>query len=254
MKNRYEIFNADCLEQMKSIPDKSIDMILCDLPYGTTQNKWDEIIPFDKLWEQYNRIIKDKHVIALFGANPFSAKIITSNLKNYKYNWIWEKSKATGYLNSKKRPLIAHEDVLIFSNGTPRYYPMMSSGEPYKKGFKERPTDNYGKQKAYDNSNEDGLRYPRTVKYFKTAESEGDVLHPTQKPVALLEYLIKTYTQENEIVLDNTMGSGSCGIPYLNTNRKFIGIEKDKKYFKIAEERIEKHFNFKTKRVLNLSS
>lgn len=229
--------NMDCIEGMKMIPDHSIDMILCDLPYGTTQCKWDTVIPFDCLWEQYNRIIKKNSIIALTAAQPFTSLLVSSNIKNFKYSWIWEKSKATGFLNAKKRPLVAHEDILIFSNGTPRYFPQMVEGEPYMKGRILRKVDVYGSQRE-TLAKSDGQRYPRTVQYFKTAESEGKTIHPTQKPVALFEYLIKTYTNEGDIVLDNCMGSGTTAIACMNSGRNYIGFEKDTKYFEQIQSRI----------------
>jgi site-specific DNA-methyltransferase (adenine-specific) len=232
------IFNEDCLEGMKSLPDNSIDMILCDLPYGTTQCKWDSIIPFDKLWEQFHRVIKKNGVMALTASQPFTSFVVRSNVKNFKYSWIWEKSKATGYLNAKKRPMNAHEDVLIFSKGTPRYFPQMTNGEPYNKGKAHRPTDVYGKQKSVLVEDKKGIRYPRSVQYFKTAESEGEVIHPTQKPISLFEYLIRTYSLENEIILDACMGSGSTAIACINTNRKYIGYELDTKYYNDSLTRI----------------
>ena len=234
-----KVYNVDCLNGMKSIPDKYIDMILCDLPYGTTKCKWDIIIPFEKLWKEYERIIKDDGVIVLTSAQPFTSLLISSNLKLFKYSWIWEKSKATGYLNSKKRPMVAHEDILVFYKKQPKYYPQMVNGEPYNKGKAHRETDVYGKQKEVLVENKNGLRYPRSVQYFKTAESEGKIYHPTQKPVSLFEYLIKTYTDENDIVLDNCAGSGTTIIACKNLKRNYIAYEKEKKYFDIIEERIK---------------
>lgn len=232
------IYVEDCISGMNKIPDGFVDMILCDLPYGTTQCKWDVIIPFEELWKQYHRVIKDNGAIVLTASQPFTSLLIASNIKNYKYSWIWEKSKATGYLNSKKRPLIAHEDIIVFSKKSPIYYPQMTEGTPYNKGKALRNTDVYGSQVATLVENKDGKRYPRTVQYFKTAESEGKVLHPTQKPVALFEYLINTYTKPNEIVLDTCMGSGTTAIAAINSNRNFIGFEQDKGYARIAENRI----------------
>jgi len=228
----------DCIIGMSSLQPKSIDMILCDLPYGTTQCKWDVIIPFKDLWEQYERIIKDNGAIVLTSAQPFTSLLISSNIELFKYSWVWEKSKATGYLNSKRRPLVAHEDVLVFAKKQTKYNPQMVLGKPYYKGIAHRPTDVYGEQKEILVENKDGLRYPRTVQYFKTAESEGRVYHPTQKPIALFEYLIKTYTDENDVVLDNCMGSGTTAIACKRTNRNYIGYEKDKKYFDIINERL----------------
>ena len=236
-----DLRHGDCLELMKDIPDKSIDMILCDLPYGTTQNKWDSVIPLEPLWEQYKRIIKDNGVIVLTSQGIFTAKLILSNEKWFKYKWVWEKSKATNFLNAKKQPLRKHEDICVFYNKQPKYNPQMTEGEPYDKGIrKNQLTGSYGEFNPVHVKSE-GKRYPTDVVYFKTAESEGKVYHSTQKPVALLEYLIKTYTNEGELVLDNCMGSGSTGVACLNTNRNFIGMELDENYFNIAKERIENH-------------
>ena len=243
MVNNVQLFKGDCLEIMKGIEDKSIDMILCDLPYGTTRNKWDSVIPFDELWKEYKRIIKDNGVIALTSQGIFTAKLILSNEKWFKYKLVWEKSKTTNFLNAKKQPLRKHEDICVFYNKQPQYNPQMTEGKPYDKGVrKDRLTGSYGNFNPVHVKSE-GMRYPTDVVYFKTAETEGRVYHSTQKPIALLEYLIKTYTNENEIVLDNCMGSGSTGIACLNTNRRFVGIEKDDKYFEIAKKRIEEHGN-----------
>lgn len=236
------LIQGDCLEKMKDIPDKSIDMILCDLPYGTTQNKWDSVISLDELWKEYERIIKDNGVIALTSQGVFTAQLIISNPKLFKYKFTWVKSKATNFLNAKKQPLRKHEDVCIFYRNhffQPTYNPQMVVGEPYNKGYrKNQLTGSYGEFNTYEVKS-DGLRYPSDVIYFKTAESEGEVFHPTQKPVALFEYLIKTYTNEGDLVLDNCMGSGTTGVACKNLNREFIGIELDENYFKIAKERIE---------------
>ena len=182
MKEKFnKIFQKDCIEGMKLLQDKSIDMILTDLPYGTTQCKWDTMIPLQEMWIQFNRIIKDNCPIVLTSMQPFTTTLISSNIKNFKYSWVYEKSKATGYLNAKKRPLNAHEDVLVFCNTTPKYFPQMTQGEPYNKGKALRPTDVYGKQVATLVKNDDGTRYPRSVQYFKTAESEGKVIHSDSK-------------------------------------------------------------------------
>ena len=233
-----ELINGDCLEIMKEISNNSIDMILCDLPYGTTQNKWDSIINLKLLWEQYDRIIKDNGAIILTAQSPFDKVLGMSNIGILKYEWIWEKSKATGYLNSKKMPLKSHENILVFYKKPPIYNPQMTNGKPYNKGKAHRPTDNYGKQISVLVKNDTGLRYPRTNLYFKTSESEGKCVHPTQKPVALMKYMIKTYTNKGDIILDNTMGVGTTGIACKNLKRRFIGIELDKKYFDIATKRI----------------
>ena len=226
---------GDCLELMKDIPDKSIDMILCDLPYGTTKNKWDSVIPLEELWTQYNRIIKDDGAIALFSQMPFTASLVNSNIKMFRYEWIWEKDNGTGFLNANKMPLKIHENIEIFYKKTPVYNPQMRTGfKPYKT-FSGRKTTNYGDFDRVETKSS-GERYPIDIIKFK----KDSGLHPTQKPVALLEYLIKTYTNEGATVLDNCMGSGSTGVACVNTNRNFIGIEIDETYFDIAKERIEK--------------
>ena len=233
-----KLLNGDCLELMKDIPDGSIDMILCDLPYGITKCKWDSVIPFDSLWAQYNRVIKDNGAIVLFAQGVFTHKLAMSNIAHYKYEWIWRKSFATGFLNSKKIPLRAHENILVFYKNPPTYNPQFTQGKPYK-------TKNGALSPVYDENFasvetvSDGRRYPIDVLDFKIEKG----LHPTQKPVALLEYLIKTYTNEGETVLDNCMGSGSTGIACKRLNRNFIGIELDKNYFDVAKERIENKTN-----------
>ena len=229
----------DCFNIFPQIESGSIDMILCDLPYGTTQCKWDSILPLDKLWKEYDRIIKKNGAIVLFSSQPFTSILINSNIKNFKYTWVWEKSKATNYLNAKKQPLRASEDICVFYQKQPTYNPQMTEGKPYNKGTALRETEVYGSQVAVEVKS-DGARYPRNVIYFKTAESEGKVVHPTQKPLALLEYLIQTYSNEGEIILDNTAGSFSTAIAATKLNRNWIGIEQEEKYCKIGLERLEK--------------
>lgn len=230
---------GDCLEIMKDIPDESIDMILCDLPYGTTKNKWDSIIDLNELWNGYERIIKDNGAIVLFSQMPFTAELVHSNLKLFRYEWIWEKENGTGFLNAKKMPLKIHENILVFYKKLPTYNPQMRKGfKPYK-CKQGRHSTNYGAYEQGHITESNGERYPIDIIEFK----KDTGLHPTQKPVALLEYLIKTYTNECDIVLDNCMGSGSTGVACINTNRNFIGIELDEKYFEIAKERIEKAQN-----------
>lgn len=226
-----KIFEGDCLKVMKQIPEKSIDMILCDLPYGTTQNHWDSPIPLEALWKQYERIIKDNGVIALTAQGLFSAKLMLSNPKMFKYKIVWEKSKPTNFLNAKKQPLRKHEDILIFYKQQPVYNPQMTKGEPYNKGFrKNQLTGSYGDFKTVEVKSS-GERYPTDVIYFKTAESEGEVYHPTQKPVDLGRYLIRTFSKGGDIVLDNTCGSGSFLVSAVLENRKFIGIEKNEEVY-----------------------
>ena len=235
-----ELLQGDCLELMRNIPDKSIDMILCDLPYGTTRCKWDVIIPFDPLMEQYNRIIKDNGAIVLFCAEPFGSKLRLSNLKNYKYDWVWDKVKGSGFLNAKKQPMRNHELISVFYKKQCTYNPQKTYGHKMKKSYKrkELQTNVYGEMKN-DCTYESTERYPRSIQVFST-DTQKCSLHPTQKPVELLEYLIRTYTNEGETILDNCMGSGSTGVACVNTNRSFIGIELDEKYFDIAKERIYK--------------
>ena len=236
-QDNIQLYKGDCLEMMKDIKDKSIDMILCDLPYGITRNKWDSIISFDELWKGYKRIIKDNGVIVLTSQGIFTAKLILSNEKWFKYKLVWEKSKATNFLNAKKQPLRKHEDICVFYNKQPQYNPQMTEGEPYDKGVrKNQLTGSYGDFNPVHVKSE-GMRYPTDVVHFKTAETEGKTYHPTQNPVALLEYLIKTYTNEGDLVLDNCMGSGSTGVACLQTNRNFIGIELEPKYYEIAKQR-----------------
>ena len=238
-----QLYQGDCLEEMKNIPDKSVDMVLCDLPYGTTQNKWDSIIPLEPLWEQYKRIIKDNGAIVLFAQTPFDKVLGASNLKMLKYEWIWEKQQGTGFLNAKKMPLKKHENILVFYKKLPVYNPQMIGNEirTIKRNKNGKTTDNYGKF-TYDEQSTYVGRYPTSILSF---DRDKNKLHPTQKPVALLEYLIKTYTNEGEIVLDNCMGSGSTGVACININRKFIGIELEEKYFEMAKNRIEEAQNNK---------
>lgn len=247
------IFEDDCLEKMSEIPSKSIDMILCDLPYGTTQNKWDSVIPLDSLWKEYNRIIKDNGAIVLTSNGIFTAHLMMSNIKNFKYKWIWQKSKATNFLNSKKQPLRKYEEICVFYKKQPTYNPQMTEGIPYNKGVrKDQFTGSYGEfQPTLVESS--GQRYPTDLIYFKTAESEGKVYHPTQKPVELGRYLIKTYTNPGDVVLDNTCGSGSFLVSAVLEGRNFIGIEKndvserfkndEADYVKISKERVLSSFN-----------
>ena len=245
--NEVKLLYGDCLELMKNIPDKSIDMILCDLPYGTTACKWDTVIPLEPLWCEYNRIIKDNGAICLFGAEPFSSQLRVSNLQNFKYDWVWRKPRGTGHLNAKKQPLRDVENISVFYKKQCVYNPQFAKGKPYSalKGGKtsrvsESGETTYGKfmNGAEFRNDNSGFRYPKQVIEFGVVE-RGTV-HPTQKPVPLLEYLIKTYINEGDLVLDNCMGSGSTGVASVNTNRNFIGMELDENYFKIAQKRISK--------------
>lgn len=229
------LMQGDCLELMKGIPDGSVDMILCDLPYGTTRNKWDSMIPLDKLWNEYKRIIKNNGCIALFAQTPFDKVLGASNLNMLRYEWIWQKDNGTGFLNAKKMPMKIHENILVFYKSHPIYNPQMRTGfKPYMQ-MSGKGSSNYGEQVRVLTKN-NGERYPVDVVQFMRDKHK---IHPTQKPVALLEYLIRTYTNEGETVLDNCMGSGSTGVACINTERNFIGIELDPVYFEVAKYRIE---------------
>lgn len=230
----FDLRLGDCLEILPTLADSSVDMILCDLPYGTTQNKWDSIIPLDHLWAEYWRVVKPNGAVVLTAQTPFDKALGVSCLKYLKYEWIWSKRLATGHLNAKKQPMKAHENVLVFYRSQCTYNPQMASGKPYtvKSG---RQSTNYGQQVEVVTENS-GERYPRSILEFD--HDRGARHHPTQKPVALMEYLIRTYTNEGETVLDNTMGSGTTGLAARNTGRSFIGIERDPDYFAIAERRI----------------
>ena len=237
--SNYKLYQGDCIEVMKDIDDGSIDLILTDPPYGTTHCKWDSVIPFESMWEQLNRIIKPNGAIVLFGSEPFSSALRMSNIKNYKYDWVWNKKQTGNPFLAKKQPLKIVENVIVFNSKI--YYPQMFKGKLRKKGGGNN-NQIFGNTK--ENIND--LYYPISIIEFNNCGNKKNKLHPTQKPVALLEYLIKTYTLEGETVLDFTMGSGSTGVACLNTNRDFIGIELDEGYFKIAQNRIEEAAN-KTK-------
>ena len=234
-----KIYQGDCLEIMPLIDDKSIDMILCDLPYGTTACKWDAVIPFKPLWEQYKRIIKDHGAIVLTASQPFTSALVMSNPGWFKYEWIWEKTIGTNFALVNKQPSKKHENVLIFYKKQPIYNPIMQVGKPYKDVRRkiERTVGVWG-GKTMDKKpiNNEGFRYPSSVQSFSNGNNK--TVHPTQKPVALFEYLIRTYTNENNTVLDNCAGSGTTGVACKNLNRKFILIEKEEKYCQIAEKRI----------------
>ena len=243
-----KLLQGDCLELMKKIPDKSIDMILCDLPYGTTKCKWDIIIPFELLWKQYNRIIKDNGAIVLFGSEPFSSKLRISNLNMYRYDWVWNKRKAGNFAQGNIQPLKIHENIMVFYKKLPTYNPQKTilskicKRNKYKKSTNRKDrkdSGGLGGEIKYSDKYEPDKKLPTSILEMKKDNYKGNVFHPTQKPVALLEYLIKTYTNEGDVVLDNCMGSGSTGIACLNTKRNFVGMELDENYFNIAKERIE---------------
>lgn len=238
------LYNGDCLNVMKDIPDKSIDAIIADLPYGATQNKNDIILPFDKLWEQYERIIKDNGAIVLFGQGLFFVDLITSNRKLFKYDLVWDKQLISGFLNANRMPLRVHENIAVFYKKLPTYNPQCTEGKPlHSKGKsylnKEHKNENYGKFEMTDDSRAGSTqKYPKSIISFQKPHP-SKAQHRTEKPIALLEWLINTYTNEGETVLDNTMGSGSTGVASVNLNRNFIGIELDEGYFNIAKSRIE---------------
>ena len=246
-----KIYNEDCLEGMKKVPSKSVDMILCDLPYGTTSCKWDEVISFEPLWEQYNRIIKDNGAIVLFASQPFTSALVMSNPKMFKHEWIWKKTHG-GFATAKIKPLARHESVLVFSNGKAPYYPIkevITEGKirdrrkelSFNKDGKNRSDSpvNPNTKMGYAKDYKPNEKYPISIVEFSNRKEKR--VHPTQKPVALCEYLIKTYTNEGETVLDNCMGSGTTAIACLSTGRSYIGFELEKEYCDIANKRIEEH-------------
>ena len=244
-----KLINGDTIQEMAKLPDNSIDMILADLPYGTTALKWDSIIPFEPLWEQYERIIKDNGAIVLTAIEPFASKLRLTNLEMYRHEWIWDKQVAGNFIQAKNHPLRVQENVLVFSNKKVNYYPIMTDADPKNirpTSIKKQNTEFLGKvgdgefKPSYDYNPK--KRYPKSIITFNARSAECNNVnrvHPTQKPVALFEYLIKTYTNEGDTVLDNVMGSGTTGVACVNTNRNFIGMELEEKYFKIAEQRIE---------------
>jgi site-specific DNA-methyltransferase (adenine-specific) len=231
-----KLFHGDCLELMKSLPDASVDMILCDLPYGTTACAWDSVIPFDDLWAQYRRIAKPNAAILLNAGQPFTTALIQSNMRHFKYCWVWKKPQGVDPFMAKHRPMNNVEDIVVFSYGKPLYLPQMVEGKPYKVVRDKSPRVNEvtGALMTESVTENSGNRLPTRVLEFK--QQRG--LHPTQKPVALMEYLVRTYTNEGDVVLDNCMGSGTTGVACINTDRRFIGMEMDASYFAIAQSRI----------------
>ena len=230
------LMQGDCLEKMKEIPDGSIDLVLTDPPYGTTACKWDSVIPLDKMWEQLKRVIKPNGAIVLFGSQPFTSILVTSNLDMFKYQWVWDKVRGSNFATVKIRPFNSHEDIVIFYAKQPTYNPQMVEGNPYtKKQSYVGESKQTGLHKRDVVTVNEGVRYPLSI--IKQSKESG--FHPTQKPVALMEYLIKTYSNGGDYVLDFCVGSGTTGVACVNTNRKFIGIEKDEGYFKIAQDRIQ---------------
>lgn len=235
--NGFQLMHGDCLELMRDLPDESIDLVLCDLPYGATQNKWDSVIDLVKMWKEYHRIGKENCAFVLTGTQPFTSLLGASNIRNLKYSWAWVKPH-TGQLNAKKMPLKNVEDVLVFCRRPTIYNPQFTYAEPYeihRKNYKGQ--ESYGAQRDHSTVS-DGRRYPKQILEF----SERGAVHPTQKPVALMEYMIRTYTNEGATVLDNCMGSGTTGVACVNTGRQFIGMEMDAGYFAIAGQRIKQAF------------
>ena len=233
---QFDLHLGDCLDLMKTIPDQSVDLVLCDLPYGTTECAWDAVIPFDELWAAYRRVAKDDAAFVLTAGQPFTTALIGSNLKAFKYTWVWKKPQGVDPFMAKRRPLNNVEDVCVFSFGKPAYNPQRVPGKPYsvKRDTKPRVNEVTGKVMRPTETVNSGDRLPTRVLEFNQERGH----HPTQKPVSLMEYLVKTYTNEGDVVLDNTMGSGTTGVACVNTGRKFIGIERDPDYFAIAESRI----------------
>ena len=238
-----KVINDDCLKVMPNIPDKSINAIITDLPYGTTSCHWDTIIPFKPLWEQYKRIIKDNGAIVLTASQPFTSALVMSNTRWFKYEWVWEKSHPTGLFSAKYQPMKYHENILVFGNGKTKYNPQMWEGEKnHRRNTKSHKTSHYG-ETIFTEDTLNGLKYPKSIQYYISENNNGK-LHPTQKPVALFEYLIKTYTNEGDLILDNCAGSGTTGVACKNTNRNFILIEKEEKYCKIAKDRLRQEMLF----------
>ena len=234
----YEIYNEDCLEAMKKIPDGSVDLVLTDLPYGTTDVPQDKRLPLEPMWEQFLRVTKTNATILLFSQMPFGSDLIQSQRKLFRYEWIWEKSLGVGFLNAKKMPLRCHENILVFYRRLPTYNPQFTKGKP-RHGYNPSKTLNYGKKHGVIIDNDGEHYYPRDVFYVPLGLGARENFSPQQKPVTLLEYLIRTYTNEGEVVLDATMGSGSTGVAAINTGRRFIGFELDAGYFEIAKKRID---------------
>lgn len=229
----YQLLNGDCLDLMEMLPTGSVDLILCDLPYGTTQNTWDSVIPFSELWAAYKRVIRRDGVVVLTASQPFTSALVMSNPSAFRYAWVWEKAAATGHLNAKRMPMKLHEDVLVFSDRPARYYPqdLQPFNKTVRRGHNGGNFGSSGKENFQEFKN-----YPRSIVRFA---GDPKPIHPTQKPVALMEYMIRTYSNDNDVVLDNTMGSGTTGVAAIASGRRFIGIEKDVTYFGIAQRRIE---------------
>ena len=247
MNENVKLFNGDCLEVMDRLIEQGVkvDAIITDPPYNTTACHWDKLIPFDKMWERLKKLRNSDTPIVLFGSEPFSSALRMSNIKEYKYDWVWEKEQGSNYATVKYMPFKVTENISVFSNNKSTYNPQMEKGKPYKDNARPRNQEHSTKNTIKKEIVNLGTRYPRNKLYFQNDTKKGRSFHPTQKPVALMEYLIKTYTNEGDTVLDFTMGSGTTGVACVNTNRKFIGIELDENYFKIAQDRIHKAINEK---------
>jgi site-specific DNA-methyltransferase (adenine-specific) len=234
----FQLHHGDCLEVMAGLPDASVDMILCDLPYGTTQCKWDTVIPFEPLWAQYRRVAKRNAAIVLTASQPFTTALIASNMREFRHSWVWDKATISNPMQAKRQPLRQHEDVVVFGAASPAYYPQKTDLHLVRTWRQAAQNEDAAIPGRVGATGEVVGKYPKTIIRFNAAKFEGRTIHPTQKPVALMEYLIRTYTHEGDVVLDNCMGSGTTGVACANTGRRFIGIERDDKYFAIASERI----------------
>ena len=238
MNWRTQLLRGDCLEVLDYVPSGSVDLVLCDPPYGTTACKWDAVVPFEAMWPQLRRVAKKNAAVVMTAAQPFTSALVMSNLKEFKYEWVWSKVRVTGHLNAKKQPMRAHENIVVFYGAQPNYHPQMTPSSGHTRGpfgRQKAATEVYGAFSDENRTYAASEYYPRTIIEFR---AEMQPVHPTQKPVALMEYLIRTYTNTGETVLDFTMGSGTTGVAAVNTGRNFIGIEKDDGYFQIAKERI----------------
>lgn len=238
MAVKFDLYHGDCLEVMAQLPDASVDMILCDLPYGTTACKWDTVIPFEPLWAQYRRIAKRNAAIVLTASQPFTTALVASNMREFRHSWVWDKATISNPMQAKRQPLRQHEDVLVFGAECPAYYPQKTDLHLTRKWRQAAQNEDAAIPGTVGATGEVQGKYPKTIVRFNAAKLEGRTVHPTQKPVALMEYLIRTYTREGDVVMDNCMGSGTTGVACVNTGRKFVGIEREEKYFAIASERI----------------
>ena len=237
------IYNGDCIEGMKILPDNSVDMVLTDPPYGTTCNKWDTVVDMDAFWKEIKRVTKKNSAILIFTQMPFTVKVVMSNPKMFRYEWICEKANATGFLNARRMPMKCHENVLVFYGKLPVYHPIMEHGKPYRCGLEDKNSSNYNAVKRLRSGNPTGTRFPRDVLKVSWRSAFRKTLHPTQKPVSLCEYFIKTYSNKGDIILDPFIGSGTTAVAAVNTERKYIGFEQDDKYFEVAKNRLEKLVN-----------